>query len=190
MARTSSYPLGNYIPALLSLGVSASSALDFARPTGTVRNITDLEALRASDLAFLENSGGVRRQNFLWQWGAIAAQPQLREQLQAQELAHVPIASELTQLRYPRARGIQTNVDVLVRDLRSGAEYFTPMAVVTANVLAHGEAIVRAAANLRSIQTQHHLAGNRDTLPFQILNAGIVTDVIERLPELDEVEGL
>lgn len=145
-----------------------------------------LATLRGSNLKILEGVGGVRSQNFYWQWGAIQRSEALRERLGNVSISHVPTGDEITQGRFPRARGYQTNVNLLVRDLRSGAEYFTPMGVVSEKPLSVGDALVRAAHNLRRVQTEAHMAGNTDSLQIQILSGGYVTDVIERLPLLPE----
>lgn len=145
-----------------------------------------LSTLRGSNVAFLEGVGGVRTQNFQWQWGATSRSEAIRERLGAVDVTHVPTGYEITQGRFPRARGFQTNVNLLVRDLRSGSEYFTPMGVVSERPLSIGDALVQAAHNLRRVQTKAHMTGNRDTLPIQILSGGYVTDVIERLPMLPE----
>lgn len=147
-----------------------------------------LTTLRGSNVGFLEGVGGVRAQNFNWQWGAINRSKTIRERLGNVDINHVPTSAEMTQGRFPRARGYQTNVNLLVRDLRSGSEYFTPMGVVSNSPISVGEALVQAANNLRRVQSKAHMAGNRDTLPIQILSGGYITDVIERLPLLQEDE--
>lgn len=145
-----------------------------------------LSTLRGSNVSFLEGIGGVRAQNFYWQWGATQRSAAIRERLGSVDVSHVPTGNEITQGRFPRARGFQTNVNLLVRDLRSGSEYFTPMGVVSNRPLSVGDSLIQAASNLRRIQSNAHATGNRDTLPIQILSGGYVTDVIERLPLLAE----
>lgn len=145
-----------------------------------------LATLRGSNVAHLEGIGGVRTQNFQWQWAAVERSEIVRERLGGVAITHVPTGNEITQGRFPRARGYQTNVNLLVRDLRSGSEYFTPMGVISSQPMSIGDALVQAAHNLRRVQTQAHMTGNRDTLPIQILSGGYVTDVIERLPLLPE----
>lgn len=175
-----------YIPALLRTGVSANQAVLFARGDTERMSEAALSTLRTSDVAFLEGVGGVRRQNFLWQWGAISRSYALREKLGQVSPEHVPTAEEMTQGRFVRARGFQYNVDLLVRDQRSGQVYFTPMPVASSAPLSTGEALRKAVETLRHIQSQAHAAGNRDTLPITVLGPGVMTDVIERVPLLDE----
>lgn len=186
MPRPSQFPIGNYIPALIATGVSSRQALLFARGQTENMSASALETLRASNVSSLEGVGGIRSQNFNWQWGSVQKSQALADRLGSVDIAHVRSGSEIVQGRFPRARGFQANVNLLVRDLRTNQEYFTPMGVVSDSVLAEGEYLVQAANNLRSIQSQAHMSGNRDTLPIQILSGGYVTDVIERMPLLPD----
>lgn len=185
MAAPANFPLGNYIPALQKLGISARQSLLFARGQTNSMSADALESLRGSDLAFLEGVGGVRTQNFQRQWGTVAKDFGLRDRLARAEMDHVFTGNEVTKMRSVRARGFQHNANILVRDNTTGMMRFEIMSVISETLLSHGDAVIHAAANLRDIQRQHHAAGNKDTLPFTILNAGYVDSVYERIPGLD-----
>lgn len=186
MAAPNQFPLGDYIPALQKLGVPAGQSLLFARGKTDSMTSAALQTLRDSDLSFLESVGGVRRQNFLWQWGAITRNEELRDRIGAQRMDHVPTTSEITRGRFKRARGYQQNVDVLTRNIRTGVMEFTPMAVTGDSLLSHGDAIAAAVANLRAMTTDVHRKADEGTMEFVIMGAGVYIGTIERLPELPE----
>lgn len=158
----------NYIPGLQAAFPSANSALAFLKEVGF----------------------GVRRQNFLWEWGA-----QLREQANQPQhftaaLGSLPAASSITERRAPSARGFHYVVQHLIEDADTGELYYTYGGYrnpgENARLVTYGEAI--AGAEQAFLEGQ--LADER--YPQGRLLGSIVTAVrryLPELPELDEVTG-
>lgn len=149
----------NYIPGLQREGFGASEALQFLRDVGY----------------------GVRRQNFLHEWGAQLHEDSNRPQLFQAALDRAPHTREITQRQSPKARGFQYQIEHLLKDNETGELYFTPGAHRALDAVTYGEAIAGA--------EEAWLAGQAsdERYPQGELLGSVVTAVREYVP-IDEGE--
>lgn len=152
----------NYIPGLRSLFPSANAALDYLKEAGF----------------------GVRRQSFLWEWGAQQTEEALRPVHYTATLEQLPAATAVTQRRAPTARGFHYVVEHLIEDPETGEIYQTYGGWRGSRLVAYGQALAEA--------EQAFLEGQLtdERYPQGNLIGSIVTAVREYLPELaDPIEA-
>lgn len=153
----------NYIPGLQATFASANQALGFLKEVGF----------------------GVRRQNFLWEWGAQQTEEQLQPLHFTATLGELPAARSITQRTAPSARGFHYVVQHLIEDADTGELYYTYGGYRApgegARLVTYGEAI--AGAEQAFIEGQ--LADER--YPQGNLLGSIVTAVRQYVPEIPEL---
>lgn len=77
-------------------------------------------------LGWLREQGiGVRRQNFLWEWGAHLRAEAVRPMHFTATLESLPAEASIVERRSPQARGYQLLVQHLIEDPDSGELYWT-----------------------------------------------------------------
>ena len=150
----------NYIPGLQAAGFSANEAL-----------------------AFLKEQGfGVRRQNFLWEWGAAQTEAALQPLHYTATLEGLPTMRSITQRRSPSARGFHYVVEHLLEDPETGVIYSTYGGWRGTRLVSYGQALAEAEQAFVEGQLQD------ERYPQGGIIGSIVTAVREYLPELDEGE--
>lgn len=150
----------NYIPGLQSVFGTAGAALTFLRESGF----------------------GVRRQNFLHEWGAQMHEDESRPQHFTATLAARPELRHVTQRRAPQARGFHYVVEHLIEDPDTGELYQTFGGYRDDRLVSYGQALLGA--------EQAFLAGqlSDERYPQGNLIGSVVTAVREYLPELPEAD--
>lgn len=148
----------NYIPGLQRAFPSANAALGYLREQGF----------------------GVRRQNFLHEWGAAMHEAEQRPRHFTATLEQLPTTATVTRRTAPQARGFHYLIEHLIEDADSGELYWTFGGYRHDRLVSYGEAI--AGAEEAFIAGQ--LADER--YPQGGLLGSRVAAVREYLPELDE----
>jgi len=157
--RPVSHYAANYIPGLQAAFGSAGSALAFLRESGF----------------------GVRRQNFLWEWGAQRTEEQLRPAHFTAALEAIPEQRSITTRRAPQARGYHYVVEHLIEDPETGELYYTFGGYRNQRLVSYGEALSGA----EEAFLEGQLSDER--YPQGRLLGSIVTAVRNYLPELPEL---
>lgn len=150
----------NLIPALQRLFPSANAALGWLK----------------------ENGIGVRRQNFLWEWGATIRADSLKPRLFSARLASLPTQDQIVQRRSPAARGYHLVVEHLIEDPDSGELYWTFGGWRGSNLVAYGQMIADAEAAFLAGQQ------NDERYPQGALLGSRAVEMRQYLPELPEEE--
>lgn len=152
----------NLVPALQRLFPSANSALAWLK----------------------ENGIGVRRQNFLWEWGAQLKADATKPALFSARLESLPSQSHLVERRSPQARGYHLIVEHLIEDPDSGELYWTfggwrgQQLVSYAQMIAEAESAFLEGQSTDERYPQGQLLGSRSV------------EVRRYLEELPEDEGV
>ena len=150
----------NLIPALQRLFPSANQALLWLR----------------------ENNIGVRRQNFLWEWGAQIRADATKPRLFSARLASIPTQDQIVQRRSPQARGYHLVVEHLIEDPDSGELYWTFGGWRGSNLVAYGQMIADAEAAFLAGQSSD------ERYPQGQLLGSRAVEIRQYLPELAEIE--
>lgn len=148
----------NYIPGLQAVFPSANAAL-----------------------AYLKEQGfGVRRQNFLHEWGASIAEASQRPTHYTATLGQLPTQASVTRRTAPQARGFHFVVEHLIEDPDTSELYWTFGGYRNDRLVSYGEAIAGA--------EEAFLAGQLEDerYPQGALVGSRVAGVREYMPELDE----
>lgn len=133
-------------------------------------------------LAFLKEQGlGVRRQNFLWEWGAQLKETAARPTHYSATLEQYPATASVVERRTPRQRGYHYVVQHLIEDPDSGELYFTYGGYRNDRLVSYGEAISGAEGAFLEGQ-----AGDARYPQGNLLGTQVFA-VRNYLPELDEV---
>lgn len=148
----------NYIPGLQQAFASANEALGFLKEQGL----------------------GVRRQNFLHEWGAQQTEDAVRPQHFTAALESLPAASAVTERTAPTARGYHYVVQHLIEDPESGELYWTYGGYRGNRLVSYGEAL----AGAESAFLQGQLGDER--YPQGQLLGSVVRAVRRYIPELPE----
>lgn len=148
----------NYIPGLQRAFTSANQALGYLREQGF----------------------GVRRQNFLHEWGAQMHEDSARPTHFTATLEQLPTMASVTRRTAPQARGFHFVIEHLIEDADSGELYWTFGGYRHDRLVSYGEAIAGA--------EEAFLAGQLadDRYPQGDLLGSRVAGVREYLPELTE----
>lgn len=152
----------NYIPGLQRAFGSAGAALDFLRESGF----------------------GVRRQNFLWEWGAQQTEEAQRPTHFTAALEDIPSARSITERRAPQARGYHYVVEHLIEDPETGELYYTYGGYRGDRLVSYAEAL----AGAEEAFLEGQLSDER--YPQGSLIGSIVTAVRNYLPELPDAEAV
>ena len=132
-------------------------------------------------LGYLKEHGyGVRRQNFLHEWGAQLHEDAARPAHYSATLEQLPTMGTVTDRRTPRQRGFHYVVEHLIEDPDSGELYFTHGGYRNDRLVSYGEALAEAERAFVEGQTSD------PRYPQGALLGSIVTAVRQYLPELDE----
>ena len=151
----------NYIPGLQQVFGSANEALRFLKETGV----------------------GVRRQNFLWEWGAQLHETEQQPQHFTAALEQLPTERSISRRRAPEARGYHYVVQHLVQEPDSGELYWTFGGYRGQRLVSYGEALAGAEQAFLEGQLQDA------RYPQGSLVGSRVQAVREYLPELADEEA-